>query len=145
MPSQKEMEATDKYTVAQTRLLLQAAKKVADSVYLVPQPIAFDEHEHPKVAERWTWLFPVGKKKESFVSNKSIANRRRRQNRLMAAVAREMQVSVVDLDGYMRKMLPTRYDLFSDQWHFSPEGAALAAEFVAEGLIPMLQPGPANR
>jgi hypothetical protein len=120
-----------RFVQEETRRLLEAAQAAGDRVFLVLQPIAYDEREHPGVARRWMRLFRVPGRPGCFRSHRAVAEEVRAKNRLMAAVAEEMGVEVVDVDGLLRPHLRERDDLFYDRWHFTAEGAALAASYVA--------------
>ncbi len=116
--------------------LLEAASRTTDCVYLLLQPVAYDETEHPLVAKRWYALRRIKDRDNAYKSNKSIAESIRNANSAMEDVASRRRIPVIDLDGYMRPMLRHRYDLFEDKWHFAPAGAQIAAAFIAERLRP---------
>ena len=116
--------------------LLEAASRTTDRVYLLLQPVAYDETEHPLVAKRWYALSGTKNRGNVYKSNKSIAESIRNANSIMEDVASRKCIHVIDLDGYLKPMLRHRYDLFEDKWHFAPAGAQIAAAFIAERLRP---------
>ena len=116
--------------------LLEAASRTNDRVYLLLQPVAYDETEHPLVAKRWYALRHIKDRNNCYCSNKSIAEGLRNANSIMEDVASRRRITVIDLDGYIKPILRHRYDLFEDKWHFAPAGAQVAAAFIAERLRP---------
>ncbi len=130
----------------ETRRLLAAAQELGERVYLISQPMAYAEDEHPDVAKQWARLYPVLRgKKEAYRSNKSKADEVRHKNRLMAEIALEVGVEVIDLDAQIRPLLRDRADLFYDRWHFLPAGSRIAGKFVAEVLREDLSPPATER
>ena len=123
-----------KWVVDVTFKILRDAARVADRVYMLTQPIAYDEKEHPGVSNKWFSLSPVKSKEDGYYSNKNIAKHNRKLYTIMAQVARSHGTPVIDLDGHMRPLIRERDDLFDDKWHFAPAGAEVAAEFVARNL-----------
>jgi hypothetical protein len=117
-----------------TQQLIKAAKKVTDRVYVISQPYAYDHSQLPGVADKWFALRKVNDTEDLYYSNKSIAEFGRAQNSMIEQAARSADAGIIDLDGFMRKFLCKRDDLFDDKWHFAPAGADLAAEFVAEKI-----------
>jgi len=118
----------------QTRDVFEAAFKVADKVYFLVQPIAYDPDEHPGVATRWYSMYPVKGRDGYYYSNKSMASVTRAREAIAKEVAVEMGISIIDLDGFIQPKLCQRDDMFEDKWHFSPAGAEIAAKFIAETL-----------
>ena len=123
-----------RWVVDVTSKILQEAARVADRVYMLAQPIAYDEKEHPGVSDKWFLLFPIKGKEDGYYSNKSVAEFVRKINAIMAQVARSHGTPVIDLDGHIRPLIRERDDLFDDTWHFAPAGAEVAAEFVARNI-----------
>lgn len=121
------------YVLDETKRLIQVARQVADRVYLIAQPVAYDEHEHPGVARRWFSLYPI-KGRHAYYDNRSVAEWIREETALMTQASNQANVPVIDVDNYLRPMLATRDDLFDDKWHYAPAGAELAARFVAESI-----------
>ena len=118
----------------ETLKVLNEAAQVANRVYLITQPVAYDADQHPGVPDKWVSLYPVKGEENSYYSNKSVADSIRTRNAIMEQVARWHGTPVIDLDGYMRPLLRDRDDLFDDKWHFAPAGAEAAAEYVAMQL-----------
>ena len=118
----------------QTEQLIKAAKKVTDRVYVISQPYAYDDSQLPGVADKWFTLRKVNDTDDLYYSNKSIADAGRMQNSMIEQTARSAGAGVIDLDGFMRKFLCERDDLFDDKWHFAPAGAELAAGFIAQKI-----------
>jgi hypothetical protein len=116
------------------RAVLESANRVADKVYFLLQPVAYSPDEHPGVAKRWYLLRPVKGRDGYFVSNKSVAQRMRKEHAIMNDVAADMGIAVIDLDGFIQSKLSERGDMFEDKWHFSPAGAEIGARFIAETL-----------
>lgn len=117
------------------RELFEVAKRAADRVYFVSQPVAFDESELPAVAARWFSLYPATTVPGAYRDNASVAERIRSETAVLRAEALRNAITVIELDDFMRSMLRKRGDLFLDKWHFSRNGAAVAAQRVAEQLI----------
>lgn len=114
-----------------TREMLNAASRSKARVYLVLQPIAFDEQEVAEVAEKWVSLYEATDQPDAYLSNRSIAWGFREINDMMHAEADALGVPVLDLDSELRPLLRQRGDLFDDKWHFAPSGAAIAGERLA--------------
>ncbi len=125
----------------ETLKVLNEAARVADRVYLITQPVAYDADQHPGVPDKWFSLYPVKGEENSYYSNKSIADRIRKLNAIMEQVAHAHGTPVIDLDGHMRPLLRDRDDLFDDHVHFAPAGAEVAAKFVAGKLEDLVSAG----
>jgi hypothetical protein len=123
----------------ETRRLIETARTIADHVYLIAQPVAYDEQEIPGVGQNWFDLYPIPGR-DAYYDNRSVAEWIRAETSLMVNTAHEMGVPVIDLDHYMRPLLATRDDLFYDKWHYAPAGARMAAELVAKSLREMKTP-----
>jgi lysophospholipase L1-like esterase len=117
----------------ETRRTIETARRVADKVMIITQPMAYDENELPGVAERWYSLYPI-EGEDAYQDNLSVAESLREATDVMVEVAESMGAPVIDLDNYMRPQLRERDDLFFDKWHFSEAGAEVAAGFVARAL-----------
>ena len=124
-----------------TRRLIDAASRIAKRVILVTQPIAHSPDASPAVARKWITLRPVEGKHDEFLDNQSIAESVRRGQSVMAAVANEKAVEIINLDDVILPWLSKTDELFDDKWHPTPRGAALIGETVAAYLRqPDLQP-----
>lgn len=114
--------------------LFASARKAADRVSFVTQPIGYDEHELPEVGRRWYSLYPATTVAGAYLDNRSVAEQVRAATAVIVEVARQSGVQVVPLDEHVRPMLRARGDLFLDKWHFSRHGAAVAAQKIAAEL-----------
>lgn len=118
---------------SEMRRLVEVARVVADHVYVISQPVAYDENAHAGVAQKWFSLYPIPGE-QAYYDNRSVAEWIRAETALITDVARQMGVSVIDLDDHMRPQLATRDDLFDDKWHYAPAGAEVAAKHIASFL-----------
>lgn len=127
-------EITQQNTIRNIQKLIHLAKRVSSHVYFLTHPVAYDLMEHPGVAAKWYALQPVNDKNGCYTSNKTIALRIRYANSLLYKSVGEAGVDIIALDEYMRSLLHHRDDLFEDKWHFAPNGAKIAAQFIVDIL-----------
>lgn len=128
--SQKEAE----WITNEIREMLSSAMEIADKVYLITQPIAYDESEHPGAAKKWHTLYPVKGQKGCYISNKSFAEMVRKKNSIMIKTAVDMNVKVIELDNFMKSLIRGSDDYFCDKRHFTSSGAKAASDFIAQDL-----------
>ncbi len=125
-----------KYISKRYEDIFEQTKKLSQNVFYINQSIAYAEDQHPGVPMRWTCSceveFENGEK--IHLSNKAYAQRIRERNIIGAQSAKKYGVEVINLDGYMKNLLPLSDDLFEDRWHFTPVGAREAALFVSEKI-----------
>ena len=135
----RPLSAEDKDIVRrETSQLLEVARSVADHVFVIAQPVAYDQHEHPGVARKWFSLYPIPGR-NAYYDNRSVAEWIREEMALIEDVAAAMGVTVIDVDSHLRPQLAARDDLFDDKWHYAPAGARGAAEFIADALGDVVQ------
>ncbi len=116
--------------------LFKLTRKISKNIFYINQVIAYAEDQHPGVPLRWTCSCEVEFEngERIFLTNKAYAQRIRQRNQIGAQSAKKYGVEVINLDGYMKNLLPLSDDLFEDRWHFTPVGAREAALFVTEKI-----------
>lgn len=124
-----------RYIEARVARLAELAAAVADHVYFLTQPVAYDELEVPGVSARWYTLYPIAPDRPVYLSDRSVAAQIRAVQKIVVEAAERSGAEVIDIDGHMRPLLRERDDLFIDKWHFAPLGCAIAGEFLAERLV----------
>ena len=117
-----------------SREMLEIADRVADRVFVLAQPVGYDERAVDGVGERWVELYPAEREDGAYLDNRAVAEGFRARIQLIADEGHRGGHEVVDLDGAMRPMLRRRGDLFLDKWHPSREGAAVIGELLAPVL-----------
>jgi hypothetical protein len=122
------------------RRAVDKAGRIADHVFVILQPVAYDENEHPDVSKQWFSLYPSKTVPGAFLSNRTVAEGIRNRNALVKSVVETTGAHLIDLDSYLRAELPHRGDLFDDKWHFAPKGAALAGAHIAKIVKQYLPP-----
>ena len=111
--------------------LLSLAKEKAEKVYFITVPIAYDEEELPSVSLKWNYIFDWQNRGRFFsIDNKTYQKQRRLEQKFMKDIAQKMNVSIIDLDPYLRKKLKYTDKLFSNSMTLTPIGIKMSVDFM---------------